>query len=75
MSLSGLLSVVQREPSQGPRRLATLDQGLSFAAISSCIPLNRADLHPPRKVDVKNLAHFTTSKSTEAGWPAGALFQ
>lgn len=49
--------VMTCKPSQGLRCRSGLYQGLPFAAVSPCVPLARADLHPPRKVDVKNLAH------------------
>lgn len=62
-------SIMTGEPSQGSRRRSSLDHGLPFAAVSPCTPLTRADLHPPRKVDVKNLAH------SSALYPVAALVE
>lgn len=55
--------VTTGEPSQGSRRRFRLLNSRPFAAVGGSLVLIPADLHPSRKVDVKNLAHFDPPKS------------
>lgn len=57
-----LFPILRGQPSQGCRRVSVLRQGYAFAALSPSHVFAPADLHAPRKVDVKNLAHVARSK-------------